>query len=55
MKVKLVVSVGLVICVAISFLLAAPVHAATPKLAASITAFGGFWLSGDRWRGGQIY
>jgi len=41
MKRKLVVSVGLVICVAISFLLAAPVHAANPKLAASITAFGG--------------
>jgi iron(III) transport system substrate-binding protein len=43
MKAKLVVSVGLAICVAISFLLAAPVLAATPapKLAASVTAFGG--------------
>jgi len=41
MKAKLVVNIGLVICVAISFLLAAPVLAANPKLAASITAFGG--------------
>jgi len=41
MKAKLVVNIGLAICVAISFLLAAPVLAANPKLAASITAFGG--------------